>query len=426
MTNEHHSPTSPPAFPGFDIPRQNYFKMPNNWTDITAAMSSIAELKVVEYVLKHTWGYQEYGLGKRISLTEFMKGRRRSDGTRMDLGTGLSKPSVIAGLKAAIERGLLLEETDDSDRARIKKFYRLRMTEDDQGNAVPASEMDELDAPLEEGEYTKQAGVKHLNAEVKDLYRGVKTLYPGGKSSLPRTEKETTERNQQERKNNNNNSHTAQLAKNATAQPVVVASLIEHGVGRSVAQNLVHNFEAALIEEKIAYLEFLQETRPSDVKKPAAWLRSAIERDFGAPDGFMPAAERERLIEEENARKQALLASQSEFSERERERQEQQVARRKQVRKKLRKEYGIKPEDEALWQRLLDAVQTAGDHALYGLLANTQLLSVDRDALTVAVAAGIHARQLESERMKLHLKRALKRLTQTDYKLQFLPVEDLA
>ena len=38
------------SFPGFDIPRQNWFKMPNNWTDITAAISSIAELKVVEYM----------------------------------------------------------------------------------------------------------------------------------------------------------------------------------------------------------------------------------------------------------------------------------------------------------------------------------------------------------------------------------------
>src|SRR5215212_445089 len=108
------SDTHADSFPGFDIPRQNWFKMPNNWTDITADISSIAELKVVEYVLKHTWGYQEYGVHKRITNDEFMHGRRRKDGDRMDKGTGLSKPSVIAGLKAAVDHGLLIEQVDDS------------------------------------------------------------------------------------------------------------------------------------------------------------------------------------------------------------------------------------------------------------------------------------------------------------------------
>ena len=115
------------TFPGFDLPEQNWFKMPDAWTDITAEMSSIAELKVVEYVFKHTWGYQEYGLKKRITIDEFRNGRKRGDGSRMDRGTGLSKQSVITGLKSAVKRGLLEEEVDGSDRARVKKCYSLRM-----------------------------------------------------------------------------------------------------------------------------------------------------------------------------------------------------------------------------------------------------------------------------------------------------------
>ena len=116
-----------PVFAGFDVPRQNWFKMPNTWTDITAGITSLAELKVIEYVLKHTWGYREYGLTKHITTDEFMRGRRRKDGTRIDRGTGLSKPSVIAGLKNAIAHGYLEELVDDSDRARIKKSYSLKM-----------------------------------------------------------------------------------------------------------------------------------------------------------------------------------------------------------------------------------------------------------------------------------------------------------
>jgi hypothetical protein len=116
-----------PPFPGFSVPRQNWFKMPSDWTNLTAHMSSLAELKVVEYVLKHTWGYREYGLHKLISTDEFMHGRRRKDGSRIDLGTGLSKPSVIAGIKSAVADGFLEELVDDRDRGRVKKYYALHM-----------------------------------------------------------------------------------------------------------------------------------------------------------------------------------------------------------------------------------------------------------------------------------------------------------
>src|SRR2546421_2197613 len=118
---------STPLFEGFNKPEANFFRLPNEWTDITAQMTSLAEMKLVEYVLKHTWGYSEFDRVKKITTDEFMYGRKKKNGERIDNGTGLSKPSVIAGLKSAVKHGLLEEETDDSDRARIKKFYKLKM-----------------------------------------------------------------------------------------------------------------------------------------------------------------------------------------------------------------------------------------------------------------------------------------------------------
>jgi hypothetical protein len=41
-------------FAGFSKPEANFFRLPNEWTDITAQISSLAEMKVVEYVLRHT------------------------------------------------------------------------------------------------------------------------------------------------------------------------------------------------------------------------------------------------------------------------------------------------------------------------------------------------------------------------------------
>lgn len=150
------------AFPGFVLASENWFRLPNEWTDITSQMKSLAELKVVEYVLRHTWGFQEYSNAKRISTNEFMHGRRRKDGSRLDRGTGLSNRSVIDGLRQAVEHGYLVEERDDRDKGRIQKLYRLHM--------------------------------KNLQPDVKDLHRGVKNVHMSSEESSHRTEKDTRER----------------------------------------------------------------------------------------------------------------------------------------------------------------------------------------------------------------------------------------
>src|SRR6266550_4341029 len=115
------------SFEGFSKPETNFFRLPNEWTDITAQVTSLAEMKLVEYVLKHTWGYSEFDVVKKITTDEFMYGRKKKNGDRIDIGTGLSNKSVIDGLHKAVEHGLLEVEIDDADKARIKKFYKLKM-----------------------------------------------------------------------------------------------------------------------------------------------------------------------------------------------------------------------------------------------------------------------------------------------------------
>jgi hypothetical protein len=160
---------SKPNFQGFSKPEANFFRLPNEWTDITASITSLAEMKVVEYVLRHTWGYSEYDLVKKITTDEFMHGRKRIDGTRIDKGTGLSNKSVVEGLSKAVEHGLLEVEVDDSDRARIKKYYKLRMQ-----------------SPLQEKEGS--------HADVKNVHIGGNNLHSSYVKSLQRSEKDTKER----------------------------------------------------------------------------------------------------------------------------------------------------------------------------------------------------------------------------------------
>src|SRR5215207_5687330 len=176
------------AFSGFDRPESNYFRMPNTWTDITAEIDNIAELKVVEYILRHTWGYQEYGLKKHITIDEFVNGRRLKDGSRMDKGTGLSERAVYDGLRKAVENRLIEEEMDDSDRGRVKKSYSLRMRE----TAHAGEELQTL-----------QSGVQSLHPPLQDLHPGPQTLQVRGASNAPRTEKDTQERHSLERISSN-------------------------------------------------------------------------------------------------------------------------------------------------------------------------------------------------------------------------------
>src|SRR5258708_12206381 len=156
-------------FTGFSRPESNFFRMPNEWIDITADIDNIAELKIVQYILRHTWGYQEYGIKKHITIDEFIRGRKRKDGSRMDTGTGLSEMSVRNGIAKALDHGFIEALVDDSDKARVKKYYSLKMHKDE---------------PYEKDAYE----------EVQTLESGVQSLDPRGTSFRPRSEKDTLER----------------------------------------------------------------------------------------------------------------------------------------------------------------------------------------------------------------------------------------
>jgi len=140
--------TQQQTFAGFAEPTSNFFRMPTIWTNITAAINNLAELKVVEYILRHTWGYQEYGIKKHITVDEFVGGRKRQNGSRMDQGTGLSERAVRYGLGRALDDGLIVEEVDATDRGRVKKFYALKMRERDGEEGNEDIVESQLDLPV--------------------------------------------------------------------------------------------------------------------------------------------------------------------------------------------------------------------------------------------------------------------------------------
>jgi len=125
------------AFTGFSYPDdkrdddpeklKGFTRIPNDWFDVCVQINNLAELKIVLYMIRHTWGFQDYKEAKQISVDEFAHGCKRRDGMRMDNGTGLGLTAVKDGIKRAIEHGYLLYGVNKSDLGRIKKYYLLRM-----------------------------------------------------------------------------------------------------------------------------------------------------------------------------------------------------------------------------------------------------------------------------------------------------------
>ena len=111
------------SFEGFLPPVENWSKLPHQLIEALPLVETIGEMKIILYVLRHTWGYHENE--KRITLDEFENGRKRRNGTRIDAGTGLAHNTVKDGIARAQEHGFLVVTEDNSDKGRVKRWYSL-------------------------------------------------------------------------------------------------------------------------------------------------------------------------------------------------------------------------------------------------------------------------------------------------------------
>lgn len=160
-----------PKFKGFRQPKESWSKLPHEFIELLPQFDAMSELKVTIYILRHTWGYREYGKKKRLTIDDFVNGRKYTNGKRIDNGTGLSEQAVRDGLKKAIEHGFITCDVDDSDKARVKKYYGL--------NLAKAQSL--------------ASGVQDLDPQLLDP--NPQDLDPYPQTSIPRTKKETKDRN---------------------------------------------------------------------------------------------------------------------------------------------------------------------------------------------------------------------------------------
>ena len=105
-------------FPGFHRPRSNFYRLPNEWFDAWRAARTargggriVGPLKATAYVVKWSWGYQNYDRPVRISWHHFQFGRLIGK-LRLDRGTGLSSRILGEALETAVVLGFLERHGD--------------------------------------------------------------------------------------------------------------------------------------------------------------------------------------------------------------------------------------------------------------------------------------------------------------------------
>src|SRR5262249_29108165 len=102
----------PHPFRGFRGP--NYTQVPDELFDELLADLSGAELKVLLYVMRRTFGFKKGS--DRISKSQLENGIKRLNGEPLDRGTGLSRRAIRLAVQSLVAKRILLKRTRFSDR----------------------------------------------------------------------------------------------------------------------------------------------------------------------------------------------------------------------------------------------------------------------------------------------------------------------
>jgi hypothetical protein len=111
------------SFEGFSEPR--YTPVPDEFFDDLMVDLSLAEIRLVLYISRRTFGFKKRA--DAISLSQMEEGIRKKDGTVLDRGTGLSRRSILPALKSLIEKGIVVrEERKNAEQGCQASVYSLR------------------------------------------------------------------------------------------------------------------------------------------------------------------------------------------------------------------------------------------------------------------------------------------------------------
>lgn len=126
----------------------NSTPIPDEFFDILAVQLSEAELRVLLYIMRRTFGFKKKA--DAISLSQLTGGIRKRDGSMLDYGTGLSKPSVLKAVGGLKAKGIItIEKRTGEDGRNEVNVYQLRFVNEVSPTPVRSSSSQQVNSSIE-------------------------------------------------------------------------------------------------------------------------------------------------------------------------------------------------------------------------------------------------------------------------------------
>lgn len=398
------SPTEEYRFTGFAFPTTT--PVPDQLFDELLSILSGAELKVLLYIIRRTFGFKKES--DDISLNQMLNGIVRKDGTVLDQGVGLSKPTLLGALRSLKEKNILLSERRSSENhGNEPSRYRLNIVS--HIHAMPGANT-----------HQKALEIEAPPPLVKKLDQGVVKKFDQGlvkKSTPQQTVIQETDLQQQKVRISNNNSGGALPPSATPARPGVVVALVDLGIARSVATRLAERYSAERIQEKITFLHYLQEEDPEKISNPKGWLRRAIEEDYAEPDGYRSPQEleqerqkREREQQERQAETDRVLESRRIHAEEQEQLRQERLKHRHELLTNAERKYGTTDAQRAMWATVREELTVTLSDSFKPFVQDAYLLTVDAQGTAVIGTFDLIAQEMLGQRLAKRITKDLQRV----------------
>jgi hypothetical protein len=266
-------------YEGFASP--NGTIVPDDVFDFLAPRLSEAELRVLLYIVRRTFGFGKNA--DAISLRQLTDGIVARDGRILDYGTGMSRKGVIGGIKGLITKGIIsVRKATSGDGDNEVNVYSLRFRE----GVVTNGNYPGNRRTLPQGTQGNPQ-----DSALQDSVRQQHTPPDGGLL------------------NGRRGPVVAANADHTYGRPDLYETLRDLGVHQHTASKLLREHDPELIERMCEYAAKRLEQGWAPQESVAAWLVAAIRQRFDIPGHFQ--GRRERAVEqerEEEQREQALAA----------------------------------------------------------------------------------------------------------------------
>lgn len=244
-------------FPGFSSP--NFTSVPDEVFDLLLSVLTEAELKVLLYIIRRTFGFKK--TADSISIRQMTRGIRTAAGQQLDSGTGLSVPSVTKAVKSLERQGIIVAiRSSSKQRGSETTTYalNLRPAARPQLKLLRPPSKNSLDPPLNSLD-PQESGVQDAEEQQLQALTDPVVAPPSHRKEKP------------------------EQAQPSPAEDQAYRELLDLGVHQRTARSLSKSHPAARILELAAYLRNKLASGWLPRESPAAWIVAALRDGYAPP-----------------------------------------------------------------------------------------------------------------------------------------------